>query len=59
MSKLLMVSKNGSKLSLCFLGNTQMVRMGTVQGGPIPYPAQSVSLQTAMGQMGPTQVTVQ
>ncbi|KAL3997707.1 hypothetical protein ACH3XW_12025 [Acanthocheilonema viteae] len=40
-------------------GNTQMVRMGTVQGGPVPYPAQSVSLQTGMGQMGPTQVSVQ
>lgn len=36
-----------------------MVRMGTVQGGPVPYPAQSVSLQTGMGQMGPTQVSVQ
>ncbi|CAG9531297.1 unnamed protein product [Cercopithifilaria johnstoni] len=41
------------------VGNTQMVRMGTVQGGPVPYPAQSVSLQTGMGQMGPTQVSVQ
>ncbi|VDN01785.1 unnamed protein product [Thelazia callipaeda] len=41
------------------VGNTQMVRMGPVQAGPVPYPAQSVSLQTGMGQMGPTQVTVQ
>lgn len=42
-----------------FKGNTQMVRMGTVQSGPVPYPAQTVSLQTGMGQMGPTQVSVQ
>ncbi|OZC05778.1 hypothetical protein X798_07247, partial [Onchocerca flexuosa] len=40
-------------------GNTQMVRMGTVQGGPVPYPPQNVSLQTGVGQMGPTQVSVQ
>uniref|UniRef100_A0A915Q4H1 Mediator complex subunit 15 KIX domain-containing protein n=1 Tax=Setaria digitata TaxID=48799 RepID=A0A915Q4H1_9BILA len=40
-------------------GNTQMVRMGAVQSGPVPYPTQNVSLQTGMGQMGPTQVTVQ
>ncbi|VDM10607.1 unnamed protein product [Wuchereria bancrofti] len=40
-------------------GNTQMVRMGTVQSGPVPYPAQNVSLQTGMGQMGPAQVSVQ
>lgn len=36
-----------------------MVRMGTVQSGPVPYPAQNVSLQTGIGQMGSTQVSVQ
>lgn len=42
-----------------FKGSTQMVRMGTVQSGPVPYPAQNVSLQAGMTQIGPTQVSVQ